>query len=137
MKKLVVVITRGAYNNILQACQIARVAAANKTQVSLFFRDEGVAKLTLEGVKHISLSEGYRGREVKVREKLQKDNQDDLQAILQELKENGDVKISICKQSVQYFDIKVEDLLPELDEVQELESFWKEEVETADHVLTF
>lgn len=40
MKKLAIIVTRGAYNNLLQACQLARVAAETGTQVSLFFRDE-------------------------------------------------------------------------------------------------
>ena len=54
-----------------------------------------------------------------------------------EWKEVGDAKFSMCRDSIGYFDINVENLIPELDEVQRAEAFWKEEVVPADRVLTF
>ena len=137
MKKLVVIVTRGGFTNLLQACEFVRIAASNNTQVSVLFRDESVAKMSLSKVKEIGFSEGYRGREAKMKELLAEEKRDDLQALLREVKESGDVKFSICRESIRYFDLKVENLLPELDEVQTAESFWNQEVEGADQVLTF
>lgn len=137
MKKLVVIVTRGGFINLLQACEFVRIAASNNTQVSVLFRDESVAKMSLSKVKEIGFSEGYRGREAKMKELLAEEKKDDLQAILREVKASGDVKFSICRESIRYFDIKVENLLPELDEIQTAESFWNQEVEGADQVLTF
>ncbi len=137
MKKLVVIVTRGGFINLLQACEFVRIAASNNTQVSVLFRDESVAKMSLSKVKEIGFSEGYRGREAKMKELLAGEKRDDLQALLREVKESGDVKFSICRESIRYFDLKVENLLPELDEVQTAESFWNQEVEGADQVLTF
>ena len=137
MKKLVVIVTRGGFTNLLQACEFVRIAASNNTQVSVLFRDESVAKMSLSKVKEIGFSEGYRGREAKMKELLAEEKKDDLQALLREVKASGDVKFSICRESIRYFDIKVENLLPELDEIQTAESFWNQEVEGADQVLTF
>ena len=137
MKKLVVIVTRGGFTNLLQACEFVRIAASNNTQVSVLFRDESVAKMSLNKVKEIGFSEAYRGREAKMKELLAGEKRDDLQALLREVKESGDVKFSICRESIRYFDLKVENLLPELDEVQTAESFWNQEVEGADRVLTF
>jgi hypothetical protein len=38
---------------------------------------------------------------------------------------------------MRYFDVRVEELIPELDEVQTAEAFWKEAILPADRVLTF
>ncbi|MFQ5991186.1 MAG: DsrE family protein [Nitrospiraceae bacterium] len=137
MKTLAVIVTRGTYNNLLQACELVRIAALAGTRVSVLFRDEAAGKLTHDKVKELSLSEGYRGREVRLRELLRERKLHDLPAILRETKEKGDVKFSVCRDSVEYFDLRVEQLISELDEVQSVDAFWKEEVASADHVLTF
>jgi peroxiredoxin family protein len=137
MKKLAVIVTGGSYNNLLQACEIIRCAAASGAQVTVLFRDEAVAKLTNDKVKHLSFSEAYKGRESKVRDMLKESKRDDLPALLREIKDAGDVKLSICKDTMEYFELTVEQLLPELDEVQKVDAFWKEAVAPADQVLTF
>ncbi|WP_447978739.1 DsrE family protein [Candidatus Nitrospira bockiana] len=137
MKKLAVIVTRGAYNNLLQACQLARMAVEAGAQVSMLFRDEAASKLTLDKIHELTFSDGYRGREVRVRTLLRERKLNDLPLLLRELKEKGDVKLSVCRDSLDYFDISVEKLIAELDEVQRAEAFWKEEVATADQVLTF
>jgi len=137
VKKLAVIVTRGAYNNLLQACELVRLAAASGTQVSVLFRDEAAARLTNEKIKEIPFSEAYRGRESRTREILRERKRHDLPAILREIKEKGDVKFCVCRDSLAYFEIAVEQLIPELDEVQPAEAFWKESVAMSDHVLTF
>lgn len=137
MKKLAMIVTRGAYNNLLQACELAKIAVASGVQVSILFRDEAAAKLTIDKIKELTFSEAYRGRESRVREMLHERKQNDLAGILREIKEKGDAKFSICRRSMEYFELQVERLIPELDEVQAAEAFWKEEVAQADHVLTF
>ena len=137
MKTLAVIVTRGTYNNLLQVCELVRIAALVGTRVSVLFRDEAAGMLTHDKVKELSLSEGYRGREVRMRELLRERKLHDLPAILRETKEKGDVKFSVCRDSVEYFDLRVEQLISELDEVQSVDAFWKEEVASADQVLTF
>jgi peroxiredoxin family protein len=137
MKTLAMIVTRGTYNNLLQACQIARTAVESGTRVSMFFRDEAVARLALDTVHELTFTEAYRGREVKVRNLLKERKLHDLPLLLRELKEKGDAKLSVCRDSMEFFDLPVEKLIPELDEVQRAEAFWKEEVAKADQVLTF
>ena len=125
MKKLAVIVTRGSYNNLLQVCELVRIAATAGTQVSVLFRDEAALKLTNEKVKELMFFDGYRGREGRILE------------ILRDLKEKGDAKLSVCRDSVEYFELRVDQLIAELDEVQPADTFWKEEVAQADQVLTF
>lgn len=137
MKKLAIIVTRGSYNNLLQACELARIATAGGTQVSLLFRDEAVARMTNDKVRDVALSEAYKGRESRVQEMLRERELNDLPFMLRGIKEQGDAKFSVCRDSIEYFEIGVEKLIPELDEVQKLEAFWKEEVLSADQVMTF
>lgn len=137
MKKLAVIVTGGSYNNLLQACEWIRIAAASGAQVSVLFRDEAASKLTQERLKQVTFSDAYKGRESKVRDMLRERKRLDVPAVLREVKEAGDVKLSICRETIEYFEITVDQLLPELDEVQKAEAFWKEAVAPADQVLTF
>ena len=131
------IVTRGAYNNLLQACQIARIAAESGAQVSILFRDEAAARMNIDKVQELGFTDAYRGREVKVRNLLKDRKLHDLPLLLREIKEKGDAKFSVCRDSLEYFEIPVQKLISELDEVQRMEAFWKEEVLTADQVLTF
>lgn len=131
------IISRGSYNNLLQACDLAQIAAESGTQVSVFFRDEAVARLTIEKVHDMVLSDAYKGRESAVQEMFHERKLHDLPAILRGIKEKGDVKFSVCRDSLEYFEIKVGMLIAELDEVQRADAFWKEEVIPADQVITF
>jgi peroxiredoxin family protein len=137
VKKLAVIVTRGGYNNLLQACEWITLAASKGVQVGVLFRDEAAAKMSLNKSKELTFSEGYRGREVHIRNILREQKKSDLQELLRFAKEAGDVKFSVCRDSLGYFGIPVEDLIPELDEVQRAEAFWQEEVTEADQVLTF
>ncbi len=137
VKKVAIIVTRGAYNNLLQACEFARIAAESGIQVGILFRDEAVARLSVDTVRDVVLSGAFKGRESKVREMLGEEKRDDLPALLREIKERGDAKFSVCERSLRLFEVTIEKLIPELDEVQAAEAFWKEEIMTADQVMTF
>lgn len=137
VKKVAIIVTRGAYNNLLQACEFGRIATESGVQVSLLFRDEAVARLSIDRMRDLVLSEAFKGRESKVRDMLQEEKRDDLPALLREIKERGDAKFSVCERSLRLFEITIDKLIPELDEVQGAEAFWNEEVMTAEQVMTF
>jgi len=137
VKKVAVIITRGGFNNLLQACEWITLAAASGIEVSGYFRDEAAGRMSQSKIKELTMSPDYRGREAAVRDLLRQEDKADLSKLLQNAKESGNVKLSVCKDSLRYFELKPEDLIPELDEVQTAEAFWKEAVIPADQVLTF
>jgi peroxiredoxin family protein len=137
VKKVAVIITRGGFNNLLQACEWMAIAAASGIEVSGYFRDEAAGRMNKAKIKELTMSPDYRGRESFVRDLLRQEDKADLSKFLQRVKEAGNVKLSVCKDSLRYFDMRPEDLIPELDEVQTAEAFWKEAVLPADQVLTF
>jgi peroxiredoxin family protein len=137
VKKIAVIITHGGWNNLFQACEWITLAAASGMEVRGYFRDEAAGRMTKTKIKELTMSTDYRGREAFVRDLLRKENKADLSKIMQLAKETGNVKFSVCKDSMRYFDVRVEELIPELDEVQTAEAFWKETILPADQVLTF
>lgn len=137
MKKIAVIITRGGWNNLFQACEWIALAAASGIEVSGYFRDEAAGRVTKTKIKELTMSPEFKGREGFVRELLKKEDKADLSKLMQTSKEKGNVKFSVCTDSLKYFGVKVEELIPELDEVQTAEAFWKEAVLPADQVLTF
>jgi peroxiredoxin family protein len=137
VKKIAVIITQGGWNNLFQACEWITLAAASGMEVSGYFRDEAAGRMTKTKVKELTMSLEYRGREAFVRELLKKEDKADLSKMMQLAKETGNVKFSVCKDSLRYFDVRVEELIAELDEVQTAESFWKENILSADQVFTF
>ena len=137
MKKVAVIITRGGFNNLLQACEWMAVAAGSGIEVSGYFRDEAAGRMSQTKIKEMTMSADYRGREASVRDLLRQENKSDISKLLQNAKESGNLKLSVCQDSLRYFAIKPEELIPELDEVQTAEAFWKEAVLPADQVLTF
>ena len=137
MKKVVIIITRGGFNNLLQACEWMALAAASGMEVSGYFRDEAAGRMSKTKIKEMTMAPDYRGREAAIRDLLRQEEKADLSQLLQKAKESGNIKLSVCKDSLRYFDLRPEDLIPELDEVQTAETFWKEAVMQADQVLTF
>ncbi|MDH5427827.1 MAG: DsrE/DsrF/DrsH-like family protein [Nitrospirota bacterium] len=137
MKKFAVIITRGGFNNLLQACEWMSLAAGSGIEVSGYFRDEAAGRMSQSKIKEMTMSADYRGREASVRDLLRQENKSDLSKLLQNAKDSGNLKLSVCQDSLRYFAIKPEELIPELDEVQTAEAFWKEAVLPADQVMTF
>jgi peroxiredoxin family protein len=137
VKKIAVIITRGGWNNLFQACEWIALAAASGIEVSGYFRDEAAGRMTKTKIKELTMSPDFKGREGFVRDLLKNEDKADLSKLMQTSKEKGNVKFSVCTDSLKYFGVKVEELVPELDEVQTAEAFWKEAVLPADQVLTF
>lgn len=137
MKKIAVIITRGGWNNLFQACEWVALAAASGIEVSGYFRDEAAGRMTKTKIKELTMSPEFKGREGFVRELMKKEDKADLSKLMQTSKEKGNVKFSVCTDSLKYFGVKVEELIPELDEVQTAEAFWTEAILPADQVLTF
>jgi peroxiredoxin family protein len=103
VKKIAVIITRGGWNNLLQACEWMALAAASGMEVSGYFRDEAAGRMTKSKIKELTMSPDYRGREAFVRDLLRQENKTDLSKMMQTAKDTGNVKFSVCKDSIEIF----------------------------------
>ena len=137
MKSLVVIVSRGHYNNLVQVCTLLMSAVVSNIKVRVLVRDEAVLKMTAQGAQEINLSEAFRGMEAQVKARLVQHRLGDLRRLLQEVKQQGDVQISVCSSSLAICGVTREQLIPEVDDVRGLTSFLLEEMSQADCVLTF
>lgn len=137
MKKIAILVSRGSYNSLVQVMTLVMACMVSEIKVRLFFRDESVFKLTPQEAGKINLTEAYKGKESGVIERLRANKLENLQSVLREVKEKGDVRAAVCSSSLAIAGLKHEDLIPEIDEVQGLTSFLLEEMLTSDQVLTF
>lgn len=134
---LAVVVSRGAFNNLVQVATLLMAAVASGAVVRVFFRDEAVLRITREGARDMALSEAYRGREEEVLARLQRQGLDDLPALFAQIRETGDARFWACSSSMAICGASAADLIPEIDGVRGLTAFLLEDAANADHVLTF
>lgn len=137
MKKIAILVSRGSYNSLVQVMTLVMACMVSEIKVRLFFRDESVFKLTPREAGRINLTEYYKGQEAHVVDRLRQNHLDNLQLLIREMKEKGDVRLAVCSSSLAIAGLKHGELIPEVDEVQGLTSFLLEEMSTADQVLTF
>jgi peroxiredoxin family protein len=137
MKSLAVIVSRGSTNNFIQVLTLLMASVHSELKARVFFRDEALFRLTHEGIKKLEFSDGFRVQEQEFVARLKKHDLVDLQKLLAQLKESGDVKLYVCSSSLALSGLKREDLIPEIDEVRGLTTFLLEDVASSDHVLTF
>ena len=122
---------------MVQVLTLLMAAVHSEIKTRVFFRDESLFRLTPEGIKELSLSDGYRAQHAAFAQRLKKHGLDDLQTLCRQIKESGDVKLYVCSSSLALSGLKQEELIPEIDEVRGLPAFLLEDVAGADRVLTF
>ncbi len=137
MKRLAVIVSRGELNSLVQVGTLLMAAVASGVAVRVFFRDEAIYALTPAGAREARLSDGYRGREAAVLERLAAQGLHDLPELLRQVKALGDARFYACSSSMAICGVEPADLLPEVDGVRGLTAFLLEDVAAADRVLTF
>lgn len=137
MKRLAVIASRGELNNLVQVMTLLLAAVAAGVAVSVFFRDEAIYAITREGWATLRVSEGYRGQEAAVRQRLAAQGLGDLPELLRQVKELGEARFYACSSSLAICGVEPARLLPEIDGVRGLTAFLLEDIAAADRVLTF
>ena len=84
---------------------VIRVAAEAGAHVHVLFRDEAAGKMTQTNSGEMTLSQGFRGRESRVREWLTQRGLHRLPSIMSDLKAKGDIKFSVSQESLEWFEI--------------------------------
>ncbi len=136
MNRLAIIASRGSTNSLVQVGTLILAAVASELAVRVFFRDEAVWKLTKARAHELDLSEIYRGHEAEVAARLAVQGLDDVERLLREARELGDVRLYACSSSMAICGARQEDLIEGL-EVRGLTAFLLEDVATADRLLTF
>ena len=137
MKSLAVIVSGGNTNDFIQALTMVMAAVHEDVKTRVLFRDASVFRLTPAAINRLELSEPYRRDGEGVQKRLAKLELTDLHKLCRDLKASGDVKYYVCSSSLAVCGLAKEELIPEIDEVRGLSAFLKEDMATADMVLTF
>ena len=136
MRKVAVIVTRGSLNQLVQAVTLLMSATVANAAVRVLFRDEAVLSVTTAGARDLRVSESLRKREGLFYAQLEQHGWRDVSTMLQTVKGHGDVRLWVCSSSLALYGVTTDELLPEIDGVQGLTSFFIDEIGTADRVLT-
>jgi len=112
-------------------------AVHSELRVRVLFRDEAVLRLRRSSINVLELSDAYAQDRAGVEQRLKKHELADVQKLMRDIKQSGDVKYYVCSSSLAIGGVKQEELVPEIDEVRGLPAFLLEDVAAADRVLTF
>ena len=137
MNKVVVIVTQGSLNNLVQVVTLLMSATVANAAVRVLFRDEAVLSVTKDGAKRLQVTEPLQARADGFLARLKQQGMEDLSTMLQTVKGHGDVRLTVCSSSLALYGVAKEDLLPEIDGVQGLTAFVIDDIGTADTVLTF
>ncbi len=137
MKSLAVIVSGGSTNNLIQVLTLLMAAVHSELRVRVLFRDEAVLRLRRSAINVLELSEPYAHDRAGVEQRLKKHDLADVQKLMRDIKQSGDVKYYVCSSSLAIGGVTQEELVPEIDEVRGLPAFLLEDLAAADRVLTF
>jgi peroxiredoxin family protein len=137
MKSLAIIVSGGSTNNLIQVLTLVMAAVHEDIRTRVLFRDEAVFRLTPAAINRIELSAAYQPVREDAERRLNKLDLTDLHKLLRDLKASGDVQYYVCSSSLDICGLQQADLIAEVDGVRGLPAFLKDDVATADEVLTF
>ena len=137
MKSLAVIVSRGSTNHFVQVLTLLMASVHSDLKTRVLFRDESLFRLTSEGIKQLALSEAYAEQRAAYEARLKQHDLQDLQLLLRQIKQSGDVQLYVCSSSLALSGLTKDQLIPEIDGVRGLPAFLLEDVASADKVLTF
>jgi peroxiredoxin family protein len=137
MKSLAVIVSGGSTNNLIQVLTLLMAAVHEDLKARVFFRDEAVLRLRPQAINALQLSPAYDGLAETAKRHLARLDLADAHKLVRDIKASGDVRYFVCSSSLAICGLTKADLIPEIDEVRGLPAFLKEDVATADKILTF
>lgn len=116
-KKLAIIVHSGTLDRLYCAFILGSTATALDMETHLYFTFWGLTVLVKGGLEKAGLPVTYKHMEEKMKKKLQQMKYPTLYEMLKRMKASGLLKIYACSPTMEMFDVKKEDLIPEVDEI--------------------
>jgi peroxiredoxin family protein len=116
-KKLAIIVHSGTLDRLYCAFILGSTATALDMETHLYFTFWGLNVLVKGGLEKAGLPVTYKHMEEKMKKKLQQMKYPTLYEMLKRMKASGLLKIYACSPTMEMFDVKKEDLIPEVDEI--------------------
>jgi len=116
-KKLAIVVQSGTLDKLYCAFILTSTAVAMDMEAHLYFTFWGLNVLVKGTMEKAGLPVTYKHLEEQMRKNLERMKYPTPYDMLKRLKQSGMLKIYACSPSMEMFEVKREDLIPEVDEV--------------------
>ncbi len=116
-KKLAVIVHSGTLDRLYCAFILGSTATAIGMEVHLYFTFWGLKMLTKGGLEKAGLPATYKHLEEQMKKKLEEMKYPTLHELLKRMKTSGLLKIYACSPTMEMFNVKKEELIPEVDEI--------------------
>jgi peroxiredoxin family protein len=114
-RKLAIIIHSGTLDQILCAFILGSTAVSMDTEVHLYFTFWGLNALKKGGLDNLGLSTTYADLEKNLKAKLEEMKYPTPYEMLKRMKASGKVTLYACTPTMEMFNVKREDLIPEVD----------------------
>lgn len=138
LNRLAIVVRDDAFDRLLTPLTFAYEMGRQGVEVDVLFVLWAVRVLSKEGVKEVTMDPRLAGREVWLKQRLERDGDPlEIHDFLRLLKRTGKVRLHACRLAAMTFDVVEEDLLPEAEGIMDPGTFLKEIAMKADHCQYF
>lgn len=116
-KKIAIIVHSGTIDQLLCAFILGSTAATMDWDVHMYFTFWGLNLLRKDEMNKAALPATYKHMEEHLQAKLKKMNYPTPYQMLQRMKDSGKLTLYVCTPTMEMFDIKKEDLIPEVDKL--------------------
>jgi len=116
-KKLAIIVHSGTLDRLYCAFILGSTATAMDMETHLYFTFWGLNALAKGGLEKAGLPATYKHLEEQMKKKLGVMKYPSPYDLLKRMKASGLLKIYACSPTMAMFDVKKEDLIPEVDEI--------------------
>ena len=114
-RKLAIIVHSGTLDQLLCAFILGSTAVSMDTEVHLYFTFWGLNAIKKGGLENLGLSSTYADLEEDLKAKLKEMNYPTPYEMLKRMKTSGKVTLYACTPTMEMFNVKREDLIPEVD----------------------
>jgi peroxiredoxin family protein len=116
-KKLAIIVHSGTLDRLYCAFILGSTATAMDMETHLYFTFWGLKMLVKGGLEKAGLPATYKHMEEQMKQRLGEMKYPTPYEMLKRMKASGLLKIYACSPTLKMFDIKKEDLIPEVDKI--------------------
>ena len=138
IRRLAIVVREDAFDRLLTPLTFAWEMSRQGAQVDMLFMHWAVRVLTKEGVRSVQMDPAHADREPWLRERLVRmGNPVRIHDYLKLIRATGHGRLHACRDAAQLFEVRPEDLVPEVESIIDPGRFLNFVAMRADHVQYF
>ncbi|HZR99667.1 MAG TPA: DsrE family protein [Chloroflexota bacterium] len=134
--RMALVVKSDTFEDFLLALSFAGIGADSDMDVSLFFTNRAARRMHRDGFADLAQAAPDDAVGAEFIDRAEQLGFTDLGALLQQVKESGRVRVYVCSRGARIYDLRPDNLRPEVDSVLGTASFLLNEAQGADILMT-